>query len=112
MPHAWQNVNYEDVTPNCFSAFKPTYYTDTGSLKELTVTSSALSPDSLGSLDRATGSITDALREQAAREATAAKDKAAKQDELNQLDRDGDILEQELRIQELREKLPLSFGDD
>ncbi len=94
------------------SAFKPTYYTDTGSLKELTVTSSALSPDSLGSLDRATGSITDVLREQAARAATAAKDKAAKQDELNQLEREGDILEQELRIQQLREKLPITVGDD
>jgi hypothetical protein len=88
------------------SAFKPTYYSDTGSLKELAVSGTALSPDALSSLNTATGSITDALNAKADREAAAAKDKAAKTDELNQLRREGDLLEQRVRIQGLLEKLP------
>jgi hypothetical protein len=94
------------------STFKPVYYTETGALKELTVTGTPLSPDSLDSLGKATGSITDALKARADREASAAKDKAAQGDELYQLKREGDILEEQLRIQQLREKLPLSGSND
>lgn len=90
------------------SAFKPVYYSETGSLKELTATATALSPDSLSSLEKSTGSITDVLKAKADRDAAAAKDRAAKDDELNQLKREADILEQRVRIQGLQERLPTS----
>jgi len=88
------------------STFKPIYYPDTGGLKELTVSGTPLSADSLGSLDKAAGSITDTLKAKTDKEAAAAKEKAAKEDELNLLKREGDILEQKVRIQGLQEKLP------
>lgn len=88
------------------STFKPIYHTETGALKELTVTGMPLSADSLSSLDRAAGSIADALKAQADREAAAAQEKAARGDELSLLKREGDILEQKVRIRDLQERLP------
>ncbi|MEN6333490.1 MAG: DUF4831 family protein [Phycisphaerales bacterium] len=105
----WGQVAYLPAslgTPG--STFKPVYYTDTGALKELTVAGTPMSADSLASFDKAAGSIADALKAKADREAAADKERAAKEDELNKLKREADILEQKVRIQGLQEKLPTS----
>lgn len=90
------------------STFKPTYYGETGGLKELSVTGTPITPDSLGSIDKATGSITDALKAKSDKEIAAAKELAAKTDELNILKHEADVLEQKVRIQGLQDKLPSS----
>lgn len=80
------------------SSFKPVYYSETGSLKEITVSNTPVSPEPLGSLNTATGSITDALK-------ARAEAKAPKDNELAETTRQADLLEQKLRIQKLLQEL-------
>jgi len=90
------------------STFKPSYYGESGGIKELSVSGTPISADALSSLDKATGSVTDALKSRSEKRAAAEKEKASKEDELNQLKHVADILEQKVRIQGLKEKMSVN----
>ncbi|TLM66207.1 MAG: DUF4831 family protein [Deltaproteobacteria bacterium] len=87
------------------STFRPSYYGESGCLKELSVSGTAISADALSSLDKATNSVTDALKSRSEKQAAVEKERASKADELNQLKHEADMLEQKVRIQGLKEKI-------
>jgi hypothetical protein len=87
------------------STFKPAFYVNSGGLQEITIESKVPDAATVGSLSTSAVSIIDGLntRDKAEKDAKTAEKAAA--DELNLLKREGDILEQKVRIQTANEKL-------
>jgi hypothetical protein len=80
------------------SRYKPTYYVESGAIKELSVQGQALDPGSVASVGTAATTVLGAVAERERIQLT-------ERDELYQLKRQADLLEQRKRIRELEKKL-------